>query len=209
MVVEELTFVMSLPLYSIVRLFVSAWLILPIVKFSSLTKLNKVLTFQDVQTEWVLFSSDGCGLVYFKYLVPIFEKKTASLTRLWDKLMLRINTQAVKQLVRDEASSSTSSSPPKRREDKQKPPADTLLHSWAGIVGTMFLALWDQAYQEAKASYLASSHTSLLNDKDFSEYALVDKPDQKDSQVKQRVSSSTNVGPNETHVSSSRRFRIW
>ncbi|QRG37557.1 hypothetical protein FDK38_001934 [Candidozyma auris] len=72
-IAESALFLSWLPLYSSFRLLVSAWLISPIVLSSLRLNRTKALSPAEVQQEWVGFSSQGCGLVYFQYLKPLFD----------------------------------------------------------------------------------------------------------------------------------------
>ncbi|PVH18954.1 hypothetical protein CXQ85_001246 [Candidozyma haemuli] len=78
-VAESMLFLTWLPLYSSFRLLVSAWLISPIVLSSLRLNRTKALTPAEVQQEWVGFSSQGCGLVYFQYLKPLFDDQLKAL----------------------------------------------------------------------------------------------------------------------------------
>ncbi|OBA21689.1 hypothetical protein METBIDRAFT_190765 [Metschnikowia bicuspidata var. bicuspidata NRRL YB-4993] len=71
-----------LPLYSIVRCMFSLWLVAPIMVSSARLKSSQVMSFNDVQQEWADFSSQGCGLVYFRYLRPFFDKHAGLLSQL-------------------------------------------------------------------------------------------------------------------------------
>lgn len=72
-VAESVLLLKYLPLYSLVRLCFSLWLVAPIALSSSRLKRSQVLSFADMQREWVDFSAQGCGLVYFRYLKPVIE----------------------------------------------------------------------------------------------------------------------------------------
>lgn len=78
-IAELMLFLTWLPLYSLFRLLVSAWLISPIVLSSLRLKRTKALTPQEVQQEWAGFSTQGCGLVYFQYLKPLFDEQLKAL----------------------------------------------------------------------------------------------------------------------------------
>ncbi|QWU87653.1 hypothetical protein CA3LBN_001918 [Candidozyma haemuli] len=78
-IAESMLFLTWLPLYSSFRLLVSAWLISPIVLSSLRLNRTKALTPQEVQQEWAGFSTQGCGLVYFQYLKPLFDEQLKAL----------------------------------------------------------------------------------------------------------------------------------
>lgn len=81
-VAESVLLLKYLPLYSMARLCFSLWLIAPIVLSSTRLKQSQVLSFGDMQSEWVKFSSQGCGMVYFQYLKPLMEGQLAYLNSL-------------------------------------------------------------------------------------------------------------------------------
>lgn len=80
-VAENVLFLKNLPLYSLLRLGLSLWLIAPIVVSGARLKSSQVLSFHDMQQEWIGFSSQGCGLLYFKYLKPFMDDNLAILSR--------------------------------------------------------------------------------------------------------------------------------
>lgn len=74
-VVESVLFLTFLPLYSTVRLGISAWLIFPIVVSSTRLSKSQVLSTSDIQNEWMGFSTLGCGMIYFQYVKPAMQGK--------------------------------------------------------------------------------------------------------------------------------------
>lgn len=78
-IAELILFLNWLPLYSLFRLLISAWLISPIVLSSLRLKRTKALNPLEVQQEWAGFSTQGCGLVYFQYLKPLFDDQLKAL----------------------------------------------------------------------------------------------------------------------------------
>lgn len=72
-VTENLLLIRYLPLYSIIKLVISLWLVAPIIISETRANSSKVLSFQDLQQEWVSFSNQGCGIIYFAYLKPFFD----------------------------------------------------------------------------------------------------------------------------------------
>lgn len=87
-IAESALFLTWLPLYSSVRLVVSAWLISPIVLSSLRLNRTKALNPTEVQQEWVGFSAQGCGLVYFQYLKPLFDDQLKALVNFNFELVL-------------------------------------------------------------------------------------------------------------------------
>lgn len=71
--VESVLFLQYLPLYSVARLCFSIWLIAPIVLTRTRQQKQLFVSFNEIQTEWVSFSQQGCGLVYFRYVKPLME----------------------------------------------------------------------------------------------------------------------------------------
>lgn len=215
-VLEDMTFLKSLPLYSLGRLVFSAWLMFPITNFASLRSLSKVLTFEKMQTEWQLFSNQGCGLLYFKYMVPVFETKAAALSKLWKSFQNQLSPGSIRNLVPDEVSSiglaigsAASAASASLPEDSLKNTADGYLHNLSGFVGTMFSALLE-AQHGAKDSVTKSSSTSLISEKVFSEYTVVDKVDLKENeQASLRDQTSSSLSSDAAPVVSGSRFRIW
>lgn len=212
-VIEDLTFLKSLPLYSLGRLFFSVWLMFPITNFASLRSQSKVLTFEKMQTEWDLFSNQGCGLLYFKYMVPVLEKKTVALVQLWRSFQSQLSPESFRNLVPEEVSSIGlaigSAASASRPEDSLKNAADGYLHNLSGFVGTMFSAS-PEAQPGAKDSVTKSSSAALISDKVFSEYTVVDKVEARENQhEKLRAESGSEQSSEAAPVASGSRFRIW
>lgn len=218
-VIEDVFFVKSLPLYSLGRLVFSAWLMFPITNFASLRSLSKVLTFEKMQTEWQLFSNQGCGLIYFKYMVPLLEKKTAALSQLWRSFQSQLSPESIRNLVPEEVSSiglalgsAASAASASLPEDSLKNTADGYLHNLSGFVGTMFSSLPESQQQTAKDSVPKSSSSALMSDKVFAEYTVVDNFEVKENQQERlRAGSSSNLKltTDTAPVASGSRFRIW
>lgn len=72
-VVESVLLLRWLPLYSVARLGFSVWLVAPIVLNSARLLKKLLVTHSEIQSEWVTFSQQGCGLVYFQYIKPLME----------------------------------------------------------------------------------------------------------------------------------------
>lgn len=207
--VEELTFLRSLPLYSVVRLLLSVWLIYPITNFASLRNQSKVLTYDTMQSEWGLFASDGCGLIYFQYLVPFLEKKSDVMANALLLFRNKLSPQVISSFVPGEVSSlgraitraSSSSS-----DDLLKLRPDTYLQNLTGLVGTMFSHLMDAT---DKVDPLPVLSVALMSDKDFSEYTVVDKTEVDITQrMKPQNVPVVDEGKEESSLTSSKRF-FW
>lgn len=72
-VAESVLLLHVFPLYSIARLCFSLWLIAPIVLNTARLQNKLLITYNEMQAEWISFSQRGCGLVYFQYVKPLME----------------------------------------------------------------------------------------------------------------------------------------
>lgn len=81
-VAESVLLLRYLPLYSSLRLLFSAWLVAPIVVTSVRVRNAAHLSPADIQKEWLSFADQGCGLLYFRYLKPLFENHLSGLMNL-------------------------------------------------------------------------------------------------------------------------------
>ncbi|ODV77581.1 uncharacterized protein CANTADRAFT_23694 [Suhomyces tanzawaensis NRRL Y-17324] len=62
-----------IPLYSLIKLSFSIWLLSPMVTFGSATP-DTTKAFDNTE-DWTKFSQNGCGLVYFSFIKPWIETK--------------------------------------------------------------------------------------------------------------------------------------
>ncbi|WPK26339.1 hypothetical protein PUMCH_003690 [Australozyma saopauloensis] len=214
--VEDFTFVKAVPMYLIWRLILSAWLMFPITNFG-LLRLLQVLTYNEMQTAWQLFSNEGCGLVYFQYLVPLFRRQTESMGNTWSAFWSHVSKQSVRDYMPNDlgaasfAHAKTAGETPPASAEATKP--DSLLHNLnglGGLVGAIFPTK-ELSPDQKDSSLRASGSASLLSDRDFAEYAVVDKPGNKESSpgVKQRPAIAPVVGKESASSSSGSRFKIW
>lgn len=201
-VVEDFSFVKMIPFYLLWRLMLSAWLIFPITNFTSLRTSSKILTYVEMQKEWETFSNEGCGLVYFKYMAPFCERQLASFKHYWNTFLNQISPRSGSTLSQAVSSVSQSLASP---EETPKL-ADGYLHGISDIVGIMFPG----GIVEKDTVLESLSSSTLIMDKVFSEYDLVDKPEEKGGLlVKQRGSAESKQEQVDSKTSSSSRFRIW
>lgn len=92
-VLESVLLLTYLPLYSVARLLFSVWLVAPIML--NLARLLKKLlvTHNEIQAEWVTFSQQGCGMVYFQYVKPLMEGRLLFLYDLKpDEILARLSS---------------------------------------------------------------------------------------------------------------------
>lgn len=78
-VIESVLFLTYLPLYSILRLCFSVWLISPIVLTVALSRGSGHLLEVQIKSKWTEFFSLGCGLVFSRVLKPFMDDKLKNL----------------------------------------------------------------------------------------------------------------------------------
>lgn len=203
-VVEELFFVKALPMFSVARLALSAWLMSPIARFSALRDRATLLTFAESQAQWDAFSRDGCGLVFFQYIVPFLEQQIDAFSLSWLRVRSSFSVLTVCDLVSDASiamgtQSAATSLVPSFTLNAAKLP-EGYIAGWTGLVGSILPLLFDAKTATPKG---LSSPTS---EKDLFEYAVVDKPAD-EQQQKSRAESSPKK--DRKQQAATRRFRIW
>lgn len=174
-VFESVLLLSYLPLYSVARLLFSVWLVAPIVL--NLARLLKKLlvTHSEIQAEWVTFSQQGCGLVYFQYVKPLMEGRLLFLYDLKpDEILARLSSYLAVPLFKvaamqlrstgtAESSGSTSGS-----GSGEVPPAGNYMQTFAT------LSSFSKTYfpsREVKETPVGTSQAE-----DLDEYDVVDAP---------------------------------
>ncbi|QFZ28391.1 putative receptor expression-enhancing protein [Clavispora lusitaniae] len=69
------------PLYSMLRLAFSIWLISPIVLSAARLGGSGVVSKADIQNRWIDFSSSGCGLIFFRFVKPFMDEHLSKFER--------------------------------------------------------------------------------------------------------------------------------
>ncbi|GEQ72168.1 hypothetical protein JCM33374_g5854 [Metschnikowia sp. JCM 33374] len=184
--VENILLLKWLPLYSPLRCALSLWLIAPIIVSSSRLKSSQVLSFNDVQQEWAVFSGQGCGLLYFQYLRPFIEENVGLLSRIsLEPLLASISGNFVLPLAEYIGVSALFSG------------AIANSDSWY----TNMLSDYTKRFRSNNEPTVGDINPSLYGD--MSEYDVVDKPGASDeSEVRSRTYSKQDTVPNEQPRSS-------